>query len=327
MEEVPIQGNRRGAGRRLGSRRRSLQKRRPESNPLLIKELRGRMRGARAFVVLTVYLVLLSCFTSAIYYAFTLNVGTPTGGLDMAELGKTVFASVVLIEIFMVALITPAFTAGAISGERERKTYELLRATLLSARQLVSGKLAAAMTYMLLLIMAAVPLESLAFVMGGVVVEELALALVILLVTAFACASVGLFFSSIARTTLASTALAYTAVLLTMIGLPVLLLFFGALLVDPITSGYGSFTPSWVVEAGLMYALYFAAGLSPITAAIFTELALEEEGTIWVFWYQVDGTHRVPIPSAWIVYTVAYLVLAVVLLVVTVLRVRRQETR
>ena len=93
-----------------------------EFNPLLVKELRGRMRGARAFVVLTVYLLLLSCFTAIIYYAYSASARGLGGGPDMAYLGKTVFASVILIEIFMVTFITPAFSAGAISGERERKT-------------------------------------------------------------------------------------------------------------------------------------------------------------------------------------------------------------
>ena len=298
---------------------------RPESNPLLTKELRGRMRGARAFVVLTVYLVLLSCFTAVIYYAYTAGVSGSISGVDTAELGKAVFASVVLIEVFMVAFITPAFTAGAISGERERKTYELLRATLLSARQLVWGKLASAVTYVFLLILAAVPLESLAFVMGGVVVEELALALVILLVTAFAFAVVGLFFSSLARTTLASTVLTYATVLLTTVGLPLLLFIVALVVAEPLA--YGSDAPSWVVEVGLIYALAFTAGLSPITAAVFTQLVLQEENAVWYFWYDVDSTHRIPIPSGWTIYTVAFLALALILLLVTILRVRRQETQ
>ena len=304
-------------------RRRRL---RGESNPLLIKELRGRMRGARAFIVLTVYLLLLSCFTSIIYYAYSASARGPGGGPDMAYLGKTVFASVVLIEIFMVTFITPAFTAGAISGERERKTYELLRTTLLPARKLVAGKLTSALTYMFLLILAAVPLESLAFVLGGVVVEELVLALIILLVTAFAFATIGLFFSSLVRTTLVATVLTYATALLVTIGLPVLLAISAALL-DPFMYGYGSPAPSWIVQAIAKYALYITAGLSPITAAIFTEVTLEENNTIWFFWESVDSGHRVPIPSAWIVCVVAYLTLALVLLLVTVLRVRQQEKR
>jgi ABC-2 type transport system permease protein len=300
---------------------------RREANPLLVKELRGRMRGARACAVLTVYLLLLSCLTSLVYYTYNASVSGLGGALDTADLGRTVFATVVLIELFMVVFITPAFTAGAISGERERQTYELLRTTLLPARRLVLGKLVSALTYILLLVLAAVPLESLAFVLGGVVVEELLLALVILLVTAFAFAVFGVFFSSLARTTLVSTVLTYATALLTTIGLPLLLLIFGVVLVDPVTSGLSSSATSWALDAALAYALYLTAGLSPLTAAIFTEETLQQEGAVLYFWHQVDATHRVPIPSAWIVYTVAYLVLALVLLVITVLRVRRQETQ
>jgi len=284
------------------------------------------MRGARAFIVLTVYLLLLSCFTSIIYYAYTASARGPGGGPEMAYLGKVIFASVVFIEIFMVTFITPAFTAGAISGERERKTYELLRTTLLPARKLVAGKLASALTYMFLLILAAIPLESLAFVLGGVVVEELVLALVILLVTAFAFAVFGTFFSSLVRTTLVATVLTYATALLATIGLPVLLVISSALL-DPFTYGYGSLRSSWVVEAIMNYALYLTAGLSPITAAIFSEIALEEHSAVWFFWENVGSGHRILIPSAWVVYTVSYVALALVLLLVTVLLVRRQETR
>ena len=303
-------------------------RRRPrrESNPLLIKELRGRMRGARAFVVLTVYLLLLSCFTSIIYYTYSASARGPGGGLDMAYLGKTVFASVVIIEIFMVVFITPAFTAGAISGERERRTYELLRTTLLPARKLVAGKLASALTYMLLLILAAVPLESLAFVLGGVVVEELVLALIILLVTAFAFATIGLFFSSLVRTTLVATVLTYATALLATIGLPVLLAISAALF-DSFMYGYSSPAPSWIMQAIAKYALYITAGLSPITAAIFTEITLEDNNTIWFFWEPVGSGHHIPIPSAWIVCVVAYLTLALALLLITILQVRRQEKR
>jgi hypothetical protein len=59
-----------------------------------------------------------------------------------------------------------------------------------------------------------------------------------------------------------------------------------------------------------------------VTAAIFSRITLEEQGAIWYFWMDVDGTHRILIPSAWIVYTVVYLALALVLLWLAVLRVR-----
>jgi ABC-type transport system involved in multi-copper enzyme maturation permease subunit len=242
----------------------------------------------------------------------------------MAYLGRVIFSSIVVIEIFMVTFITPAFTAGAISGERERKTYELLRTTLLSARKFVFGKLSSALTYMVLLILAAVPMESLAFVLGGVVVEELVVALIILLVTALAFAAIGVLFSAFARTVLVSTVLSYITSLLLTIGLPVLMLI-GVSLIGAVW--YDVNPHSWVLEALLIYLGYFITGLSPMSAAVVTELMLEEEGTILIFWSQIDASHRIPVPSPWIIYTVVYLVLAVVLLLIAVLRVRMQEKK
>jgi ABC-type transport system involved in multi-copper enzyme maturation permease subunit len=297
---------------------------------VLLKELRGRMRGARAFIVLTAYLLLLSCFTTIIYYAYSSSTRMPGGGPEMAYMGKVVFAGVVLIEIFMVAFVTPAFTAGAISGERERQTYELLRATLLPARRLVVGKLASALSYMLLLILAAIPLQSLAFMLGGVTLEELGLALLLLLLTVFAFGALGILFSSLTRKTLVSTVLTYVTTLLAMVGFPVLLVLSVALF-DAFIYGYGvgaaTPTPSWVVEVIALYALYVGAGLSPLSTAVLTEVILEEQGTIWFFEQSVAAGHDVWLPSPWIVYVVVYLALGLLALLLAVLRVRRQARK
>src|SRR5262245_18738433 len=101
-------------------------------NPVTLKELRGRMRGIRAFVVLTVYVLLMSAFTVILYGIYTASAQvslSTTGGV----IGKVIFGGVLSIELFLVCFIAPAFTASAISGERETRTYHLLRTTLLSA--------------------------------------------------------------------------------------------------------------------------------------------------------------------------------------------------
>jgi ABC-type transport system involved in multi-copper enzyme maturation permease subunit len=298
---------------------------------LLVKELRGRMRGARAFVVLTVYVLLLSCLASIIYYAFNVEGGTPSGP-NTSELGMAAFSGIVLIELFLVTFITPAFTAGAITGERDRKTFELLRSTLLPARKIVLGKLTSALTYVGLLVLAAVPLEGLAFMLGGVVLEELLVALLILLVTALAFGVVGLFFSSMVRTTLAATLLTYGMALLMTIVVPVILFFIVILIGEPIISGYSDIQPSVLVQAILFYAVYLLANLSPLTTAVISKIILVEESSLWYFEMPLTSgaamgstSTKIPIPSGWIVYVAFYLVLSLVLLGLTVLRVKRQE--
>ncbi|MBN1953618.1 MAG: ABC transporter permease [Anaerolineae bacterium] len=301
-----------------------------ESNPLLVKELRGRMRGARAFVVLTIYLLLLGCFVSLIYATIveSYSFRFPTSA-DMAEVGRAIFYAVSIIQLFVVTFITPAFTAGSISGERERKTYELLRTTLLSARRLVSGKLFATLTYSLLLILAAVPLQGLAFMLGGVTMEQLALILLVLAMTAFFFGVVGILFSAILRKTSTATALVYGIALLLTVGLPlVLLLFtglFGIVLLD-----HGGERIPFVLRVILIYSAYFIVNLSPVGAAVTTEMILVEESSLWFFQLDVwngGGSTFIPLPSGWIIYTLAYLVLGLVLLRLTIRQVQRQETQ
>lgn len=299
-------------GRRRWSRR--------ELNPLLIKELRVYMRGGRAFIVLTVYLLILSCVTAIIYASQAADLYYPSRRPDMAALGRSIFAGVVLMEIFPVAFIAPALTVGAISGERERKTYDLLRATLLPARRLVLGKLASAVTYLLLLVLAAVPLEGLAFVVGGVVIEELALALLILVVTILAFSAMGLFFSAFSRTTRRATGLAYATALMATVVLPILLVIVAAVSGALMFTGGGS-APSWGVQAALVYLLYLGAGLSPVATAVLTQALLDEHNTVWLYWMDLADGHRIPIPSPWIAYTILYIGLTVVLLALAARRV------
>src|SRR5215510_11725682 len=78
-------------------------------NPVALKELRGRMRGGRAFVVLTAYVGLMSLFTVVLYWIYTASTQvtlSTTGGV----IGKLIFGGVLVVELFLVCFIAPAFT-------------------------------------------------------------------------------------------------------------------------------------------------------------------------------------------------------------------------
>src|SRR5690606_9996741 len=177
-------------------------------NPVTVKELRSRMRGRRAFVVLTVYLTLMGLFITILYGLYS-RAALQTYGPDPAQAGKAVYGAVLGVQVMLVVLLGPAFTAAAISGEKERQTYDLLRTTLLPARALVTGKLISALSYVFLLILAALPLQSIAFLLGGVSVVELVVSVLLVLVSAVAFALLGLFFSSLMRSTLGAVVVTF----------------------------------------------------------------------------------------------------------------------
>lgn len=288
-------------------------------NPVVIKELRGRMRGARAFVVLTVYLTLMSGFASLLYFAYAASTASVSGPSSQI-VGKVVFGGVVGIELFLVCFIAPAFTAGAISSERERQTYDLLRTTLLPARALVLGKLTSALSYILLLLLAAVPLHSLAFLLGGVAPEEVIISLIVLVVTALAFGSVGILFSSLMKRTLGASVLTYAFALMATLGLPLLMLTFVPLMDVMVFSSSNLWT-----EALLLYGFGLLVCLNPIATAVATEFVLVEQHSTFYFTVPLSGGANVPLVSPWVVYVLIYLLLSVVSILLSIRLVDRVE--
>lgn len=268
-------------------------------NPVVLKELRGRMRGWRAFIVLSVYLFLMSGFVFLLYLAFAVSSSASGvgSGPNSQEAGKIVFFAIVGIELLLVCFIAPAFTSGSISGEKERQTFDLLRATLLSARAFVLGKLTSALSYILLLLFAALPLQSLALLLGGVAPEEILLATVMLICTAFLFGTSGIFFSSIMNRTLGATVLTYAFALLANLGLPLVML-----ILIPFGSAFFNFSPNPFAEGLLVYTFSLLIVLNPLATAIATEVILTNQHTLFYFTTTISSGVQLPLISPWLPY-------------------------
>ncbi len=248
-------------------------------NPITLKELRGRMRGARAFLVLTSYLIIMTAFVLFTYLVVVLN--DTASGNSSRTAGQAIFVTLLSVQVFLVIFISPAFTAGAISGEKERQTFELLRTTLLSGRAFVAGKLISALSYVFLLVLAAVPLISIAFMLGGVAGSEVVLSQVLLLVTAVAYAMIGLYYSSAMRSTLSSSIATYITILALTAGIPILF-GFGAAILGPLLFDTGPL--SRLAEVIGSYSLLVLSWLNLPSTLIVSDLILREENTLWWFW-------------------------------------------
>ena len=303
-------------------------------NPVVLNELRGRMRGGRAFLVLTVYLMALSCGISLAF--LPVASGSLATGYDLAVrqyAGKGIFGLAVLIQFITISFIAPGITAGAIASEREHQTFDILRTTLLTARELVHGKLLAALSFLFLLLLAAFPILSLAFLLGGVATEEIMIAALMLITTSVALSAVGIFFSTLFKRTLASTVLAYAVSFFTVAGLPMLLMLLitiaspllALLFMDP----SAEISPlAAVLVVGIGWALVSS---NPLVAALTTEAMLVDGQSPWV--YQVPlpsnagfgGLTELPVPAPWIAYVVGYLLLSLLLIWASVRLVRRPE--
>ena len=183
-------------------------------NPVITKELRGRMRGSRTYWLLFGYLLLLSLilFFSYLTWWNTHSQNMQVGGAAAGfTIGRTFFKILFYAQAVMIALITPALTAGAISSEREQRTFEMLRSTILRPREIVWGKLISSVSFVVLLLTSSLPLLSLCFLLGGVSPGEVFFAYLLLAGDALLFGAMGLAWSAFAANTATSTVLSYVS--------------------------------------------------------------------------------------------------------------------
>ncbi len=279
-------------------------------NPVIVKELRGRMRGWRALVILLVYLIVLSFITWLTYVAVAANVNGSSGP-ESAQVGKFIFAVLVIFQTIMVSLLTPAFTAGSITSEREQKTYDLLMTTLLPARSVVFGKLGSALAFVALLIVAIAPLESLAFMFGGVSPEEIIISQVVMLVAALLYASVGIFWSSALKSSVASNVMTYGTIVFQMIGVPFLYY-----LVTMIMGAY-NYVPngtSLSQTPGFWYGSGLVLSLNPLVAMGISEAFYLMGHPLFVYTRDdLLSGHTLFVISPWLLFCIIALLISAIL--------------
>jgi len=136
-------------------------------NPVLQRELLVNLRMPRAFVLLFLYQALL-----AVVVVFAWPQETR---LDLTENPE---ASRKLVDLFFIgqyvlaSLMAPSFAGGSVTGEKERKTYEMLLASPLRPSAIVLGKLLASLAHLAVLIFASLPIVMLCLPLGGVSIYE-----------------------------------------------------------------------------------------------------------------------------------------------------------
>ena len=175
------------------------------------------MRGARAFITLTFALVLIAVF-SFILYRIVISASVYSYIPLSPQIGQALSAGLGFLELMLVSAITPAITAGAISGEKEKQTYEMLLATPLHPFAILWGKLVSGLSYVFLLVFVAVPMSSLIFIFGGVTARDMLKTLVILMVIVVMFGVIGLFMSALFERTGRATAASYLVVISMLFG-------------------------------------------------------------------------------------------------------------
>lgn len=143
-----------------------------------------------------------------------------------ARMASWQFVRAVTWTLFWVCLLfVPAYAAGAIVGEKERGSFDMLRITLIHNSGIIAGKFINAVGFFGLLFVALLPVFSTVLFLVGVDTREIIMAYGLIFATASACAMVGILSSTLFERGFAAVAGAYVGVLALMLGPALIVLF------------------------------------------------------------------------------------------------------
>ncbi len=193
--------------------------------PIFEKELRATSRRKRTYALRSAYLGGLLLF---LVFAYVENAPWRGGTVSVTQrvqqqnqLGQTFFVCFSLFCVGAMGMIGPVLTCTAISAERLHKTLHVLLMTPITAWQIVTGKLFSRLLVALTLIGLSLPVLALVRLLGGVEVSQMFGVIALATATALVTAALGLFLSTFVNRAYAAILLAYGAILIAWVFLPI----------------------------------------------------------------------------------------------------------
>lgn len=226
-------------------------------NPVLDKEFRLRMRTPRSIFSILVYVLVMGLLAMGIIYVMNAGQLSGNGRVDPAA-SRFMFYALSIAQLVLIAFMTPALTAGVISGEREKQTLNMLLTTQQSSSTIILSKLFSSLSFMTLMIVATLPVYSIVFIYGGVSPKQLAAVFLFYLFVMLLLGSIGVFFSTIFKRTMLSVIMTY-----------------GVGLIIFLATGV-----AFIISVGIIQSHYHNAGITPAYSWVGFLLGLNPAGAM-----------------------------------------------
>lgn len=174
--------------------------------PVFVYELVRVGRRRLTYVLRALYVLGLCTMLGILYLQWLERVGyfnyygpqvTAPGAIS--KFATEYFYYFVFVQYAVVCLLTPAYVAGTVADEKERKTLEFLLATDLRNREIIFGKLAARVANLLMLVLAGLPLLAMLQLFGGIDPELVLAATAATVVTLIGLASISIYQSTVVK--------------------------------------------------------------------------------------------------------------------------------
>lgn len=178
-------------------------------NPVLRREGKTSLRNWKIFYAVAGYIFVVTAVAAIAIWQLMYN--SYNASFDPSEM-VNVYIGLTILQLALVLLMTPSFTASSISGERERQTLDLLLVTKMSPFSIVIGKFLSGLSIIVLMIFATMPIFALIMYFGGTSgIYMLAVTAYMLLICG-AFGAIAMFFSTVFRKTVISMVFTYIVI-------------------------------------------------------------------------------------------------------------------
>ncbi|MCA9262893.1 MAG: ABC transporter permease subunit [Planctomycetales bacterium] len=160
------------------------------AGPIFHRELAVAPRGTRLYIYRATYAATLALLMSTAWLVLAGVQNIRSVG-DMARFGAILFQILCPLQLAVVVFFAALAAASAVAQEKDRRTLILLLMTRMENRELVLGKLGAALLHVVVLVAAGLPILTLAMLFGGVSSAQLIRVVLVTLASAFVAGSLG----------------------------------------------------------------------------------------------------------------------------------------
>src|SRR5688500_12657680 len=153
------------------------------ANPILLRVVESGGKRKRDLFIRCAYLGFL---LGVVIWLLLFSAGSLSSA-SLAELSKTssnIFYTMSYVQLGLVTLLAPIFTAGAITQEKDSQTYDILLSTPLTNGQIVLGSLLSRLFFVVALLVSGIPRFSITQIFGGVALSSTAMSIALAAATA-----------------------------------------------------------------------------------------------------------------------------------------------
>lgn len=140
------------------------------ANPILVRVVSGASRRPRHLWLRATYLIVLASVVLGVQWYHM--VGESGSLSELAKGASQTFKWASIAQLLLMCFVAPIFTASAITQEKDAQTFNILLSTPLSAAQIVLGSLMSRLYFVILLLLAGLPIFLTTMVYGGVTTRQ-----------------------------------------------------------------------------------------------------------------------------------------------------------